>query len=141
MKNEFEKYFMVIAKCGHVGKKNYVPIKFAIVAESGKEAARKARELPRVKRDHKDAILDVKCISFEEYLEVKESNDKDPYLKCHSKQEQNQITNLFERVEDDLYNVKQVFDKQVRKDRVEYKLRKFKNLEKSIEKENYEYAY
>lgn len=41
MKNEFEKYFMVIAKCGHVGRKNYIPVKFAVVAESGKEAAKR----------------------------------------------------------------------------------------------------
>ena len=30
MKNEFEKYFMVIAKCGHVGRKNYIQVKFAV---------------------------------------------------------------------------------------------------------------
>ena len=141
MKKEFEKYYMVIAKCGHVGRKNYIPIKFAVVAESGKEAAKKVRQFPRVKHDHKDAILDVRCITLEEFLEIKEINDNDPYLKCHSRQEQNLIINLAERMVTDFHNVKQAFDKQARKDRVAYKLRKFKILEESSKKEDYCYAY
>lgn len=141
MKNEFKKYFMVIAKCGHVGRKNYIPVKFAVVAESGKEAAKKVRQFPRVKHDHKDAILYVRCITLEEFLEIKEINDNDPYLKCHSRQEQNLIVNLAERMVADLHNVKQAFDKQARKDRVAYKLRKFKILEESSKKEDYCYAY
>lgn len=141
MKNEFEKYFMVIAKCGHVGRKKYIPVKFTVVAESGKEAAKKVRQFPRVKHNHKDAILDVRCIKLEEFLEIKEINDKDPYLKCHSKQEQNLIVNLAERMVADLHNVKQAFDKQDRKDRVAYKLKKFKILEESSKKEDYCYAY
>ena len=134
-------YYEVIAKCGHVGRKNYIPVKFAVVAESGKEAAKKVRQFPRVKHDHKDAILDVKCITLEEYLEIKEINCNDPYLKCHSRQEQNLIVNLAERMVADLHNVKQAFDKQTRKARVAYKLRKFKNLEESSKKEDYCYAY
>ena len=141
MKNEFEKYFTVIAKCGHVGRKNYIPVKFAVVAESGKEAAKKVRQFPRVKHDHKDAILNVRCITLEEFLEIREINDKDPYLNCHSRQEQNLIVNLAERMVADLHNVKQAFDKQARKDRVAYKLRKFKILEESSKKEDYCYAY
>lgn len=141
MKNKFEKYFRVIVKCGHVGKKNYIPIKFAVVAESGRDAAKKVRQFPRVKHDHKDAILDVRCITLEEFLEIKEINDNDPYLKCHSRQEQNLIANLAERMVADLHNVKKAFDKQDRKDRVAYKLRKFKILEESIKNEDYCYAY
>lgn len=141
MKNKFEKYFRVIVKCGHVGKKNYIPIKFAVVAESGRDAAKKVRQFPRVKHDHKDAILDVRCITLEEFLEIKEINDNDPYLKCHSRHEQNLIANLAERMVADLHNVKKAFDKQDRKDRVAYKLRKFKILEESIKNEDYCYAY
>lgn len=138
---EIKNYYEVIAKCGHVGKKHYVPVKFAVVAESGKEAAKKVRQFPRVKHNHKDAILDVRCITLEEFLEIKEINDNDPYLKCHSRQEQNLIVNLAERMVADLHNVKQIFDKQVRKDRVAYKLRKFKILEESSKKDDYCYAY
>lgn len=138
---EIKNYYEVIAKCGHVGKKHYVPVKFVVVAESGKEAAKKVRQFPRVKHDHKDAILDVRCITLEEFLEIKEINDNDPYLKCHSRQEQNLIVNLAERMVADLHNVKEIFDKQVRKDRVAYKLRKFKILEESSKKDDYCYAY
>ena len=138
---ETKKYYEVIAKCGHVGRKNYIPVKFAVVAESGKEAAKKVRQFPRVKHDHKDAILDARCITLEEFLEIKEINNNDPYLKCHSRQEQNQIVNLAERMVADLHNVKQSFDKKARKDRVAYKLRKFKILEESSKKEDYCYAY
>ena len=141
MKNELKKYFMVIAKCGHVGKKNYIPVKFAVVAESGKEAAKKVRQFPRVKHNHKDAILDVKCITFEEFLEIKEINNNDPYLKCHSRQEQNLIMNLDERMESDTHYIKQEFDKQARHDRVAYKLKKFKILEEYLKKECCSYAY
>ena len=70
MKNEFEKYYMVIAKCGHVGKKHYVPIKFAVIAEDGKEAAKMVRQFPRVKHNHKDAILSVNKIDYERYQEI-----------------------------------------------------------------------
>ena len=139
---ETKKYYEVIAKCGHVGRKNYIPVKFAVVAESGKEAAKKVRQFPRVKHNHKDAILDVRCITLEEFLEIKESNDNDSYLKCHSRQEQNLIVNLAERMVDDLHNVKQVFDKQARLDRVAYKIKKTKILEKfSWEDLDYAYAY
>ena len=58
--------------------------------------------------------------------EIKEINNNDPYLKCHSRQEQKLIPNLEERMVVDLHNVKQKFDEQARKDRVAYKLRKFK---------------
>ena len=139
---ETKKYYEVIAKCGHVGRKNYIPVKFAVVAESGKEAAKKVRQFPRVKHDHKDAILDVRCITLEEFLEIKEINNNDPYLKCHSRQEQNLIINLAERMVADLHNVKQVFDKQARLDRVAYKIKKTKILEKfSWEDSDYVYAY
>ena len=139
---ETKKYYEVIAKCGHVGRKNYIPVKFAVVAESGKEAAKKVRQFPRVKHNHKDAILDVRCITLEEFLEIKESNDNDPYLKCHSRQEQNLIVNLAERMVADLHNVKQAFDRQARLDRVAYKIKKTKILEKfSWEDLDYAYAY
>ncbi len=140
MKNELKKYFMVIAKCGHVGKKNYIPIKFAVAAESGKEAAKKAREYSRVKHDHKDAILDVKEINYEDFLEIREMNNNDPYLKCHSRQEQNQIKGLEERMEIDNHNTKKEYDKVARKSRVAHKLRKYEIMEEYLQEEDYNYA-
>ena len=139
---ETKNYYEVVAKCGHVGKKHYVPIKFAVIAEDGKEAAKMVRQFPRVKHDHKDAILNVKKIDYERYQEIVEMNLKDPYLKCHSRQEQNLIINLSERLEEDLHNQKAKYDKQARLDIVAYKLKKTKILEKfSWEDSDYAYAY
>ena len=139
---ETKNYYEVIAKCGHVGKKHYVPVKFAVIAEDGKEAAKMVRQFPRVKHDHKDAILNVNKINFERYLEIVEMNNNDPYLKCHSRQEQNLIDNLEDRLEIDLHNQKAKYDKQDRLQRVTYKIKKTKILEKfSWEDSDYVYAY
>ena len=141
MAEELKKYFMVIAKCGHVGRQNYIPIKFAVVAESRKEAAQVVRCFGRVKHDHKDAILDVKEIDYIEYCEIKKSNDEDPYLRCHSKYEQKQIANLEERFVTDNHSSKKIYDKQERIDRIAYKSKKQKIIKKCKWEQTYEYAY
>lgn len=139
---ESKNYYEVIAKCGHVGKKHYVPVKFAVVAEDGKEAAKMVRQFARVKHNHKDAILNVNKIDYERYLEIVEINNNDPYLKCHSRQEQNLLVDLKDRLEDDFHNQKVKYDMQSRLDRVTYKLKKTKILEKfSWEDSDYVYAY
>ena len=84
----FMKHFAVTAKFGHVGRGNYIPKTIAISTENGREAAFKVRWMPRVKHHRKDAIMDVKKISDEEYLKLKEENINDPYFKVSSKQEQ-----------------------------------------------------
>lgn len=135
-------YYEVITKCGHVGKKHYVPVKFAVIAENGKEAAKIVRRFPRVKHNHKDAILNVIKIDYERYLEIIETNHNDHYLKCHSKQEQKLIDNFEERLEDDLHNQKIKYDRQDRLNRVAYKIKKTKILEKfSCEDLDYVYVY
>ena len=97
-----DKYYSVTAKCGHVGKRYYIPIEFAIRAESAKEAARIARDMPRVKHNHKDAIQSVREISREEYIVLRQRNDSDPYLNCKSIQEQRLNEAIYDRlVEED----------------------------------------
>lgn len=96
------KYYSVTAKCGHVGKRYFIPIEFAIRAESAKEAARIARDMPRVKHNHKDAIQSVREISREEYIALRQRNDSDPYLNCKSIQEQRLNESIYDRlVEED----------------------------------------
>ena len=139
---EVKSYYEVIAKCGHVGKKHYVPVKFAVIAENGKEAAKMVRGFPRVKHNHKDAILKVSKISYERFEELTEINRNDPYLKCHSRQEQKLIDNFEERLKDDLHGQKVKYYKRARFDRVAYKIKKTKKLEKfSWEDLDYAYAY
>jgi len=139
MEVKSEGFYKVVAKCGHVGRKNYVPIQFPVVAESKKEAARIARGFPRVKHNHKDAILNVFEISYDQFLELKKTNDNDPYLKCHSRREQNQTCDLTARLVEDLHNAKIKVDKKLRKDRVDYIQRKNKIIEKYIKEEEYAY--
>ncbi len=87
-----KKYFSVECKCGHTGSRMYyIPIRFAIIAENAKEAAALARWVPRAKHHHKDCILSVDEISEDEYYMLRLDNKKDPFLNCHSIQEQRGI--------------------------------------------------
>ena len=126
MMNEMEiKYFAVEAKCGHVGRKNCIIITFPIVADDRKDAARIARKMPRVKHDHKDAILSVKQISKDEYLSLKEINSSDNYLRCESKQDQIILCkDLDSRVIKDTYFEKVEY-KTDRQERINYKRKKY----------------
>lgn len=128
MENTEIKYFAVETKCGHVGRKNCIIITFPIIAVNGKEAARIARKTPRVKHDHKDAILSVRQISKDEYLSLKEINSTDDYLKCESKHEQRKLCkNLDSRVIKDTY-YEEVEYKTDRKERISYKRKKYMSL-------------
>lgn len=130
------RYFEVEAKCGHVGKMNCIFIQFAVAAKDGKEAAAKARQIPRVKHGHKDAIKYVKEITFEEYRVLRVKNEADPYLKCKCKREQNQI-DISDRIVEDEYNINKRY--KVRTRNVEYTMKKIAILEKFWNKMTYDF--
>ena len=100
------KFFEVEAKCGHVGMNKCILVTFACVAQDGKEAAAKARQFPRVKHDHKDAIRDVREISFEEFVKLRSENDADPYLHCKNPQEQRKIPGFEARIIPDKFEMR-----------------------------------
>ena len=83
-----KRYFKVNAKCGHVGKGNYINIDFAVIASSAKEAAAKARFFGRVKHHYKDAINSVEEVGVEEFYALAEKLSNDPYISCDNIQEQ-----------------------------------------------------
>ena len=84
-------YYAVCCKCGHTGsRRTYIPIEFGVIASSGKEAAFVGRMMPRCKHNHKDCVLSVRKISLDEYILIIKRNNNDPYLNCHSIQEQRQ---------------------------------------------------
>ena len=87
-------YYLVLCKAGHVGRNYYMPIWFPVEAEDGRQAAAIARSIPRVKHDHKDAILDCVKTDYEGFLAQIKENAKDPYLLCRSRHEQDQIMPL-----------------------------------------------
>lgn len=100
--------FEAVCKCGHVGRGKYIRVPFPIKAESRKDAARIARDMPRVKHHHKDAILNVIKIDLRRYKELKWENDHDEYLHCKNIQEQNQIDisdRLIDEEERDIYPI------------------------------------
>lgn len=93
--------YEVCAKCGHVGRNNYVDKVFAVVASSGKEAAAKVRSFPRVKHDHKDAIRYVESIDASRYAEIISGNHLDPFFLCHNVQEQRRLCNMDQEIQYD----------------------------------------
>ena len=123
------KFFRVTCKCGHVGKQFFVRIDFPVNADSGKEAAEIARNLPRVKHDHKDAILNCVEIDYEEYQIIQMINNNDPYLKCKNPQEQAHILCFAERLEPESKFLKTVVKS--RRNVVEFKNKKRSYAEKS----------
>lgn len=90
-----KKYFKVTAKCGHVGRGYYYPGEFYVMAETAKEAASKVRCFPRVKHDHKDAILSVEEITKQESIYGMARKRHTAYYNCHNIQQQNMIESTF----------------------------------------------
>ena len=81
-------YYKVLAKCGHVGRNNYIIKCFYVKANDGEEAAKIVRQKPRVKHHHKDAIRDVIAIELEEYLTGLKIMEADMYLKVQNSSDQ-----------------------------------------------------
>lgn len=123
------KFFRVTCKCGHVGRQFFIRIDFPVNADSGKEAAEIARSIPRVKHDHKDAILNCVEIDFEEYQIIQKINNNDPYLKCKNPQEQAHILGFAERLEPEPKYLKTVIKS--KRNVVEFKNKKRSYAEKS----------
>lgn len=99
------KFYAVTCKCGHCdSKKLYCPITFAVMASNGKDAAAKARMIPRVKHDHKDCVLDVKEITLDAYEEIERSNAANPFLRCTSIQMERRFDLSGTFLKDDYYD-------------------------------------
>ncbi len=79
------KYFAVVAKCGHVGDGYFVPILFSTYAKDKESAKQIVRNLPRVKNHVRDCILATKEISKLEDIFIKAINRYDPYLTYSAK--------------------------------------------------------
>ena len=124
------KYYRVTCKCGHVGREFFVRIDFPVKAYSGKEAAEIARYIPRVKHNHKDAVLNCTEIDYEEYLILQKINKNDPYLCCKNHQEQMNIPGIDERLEPEPHYLKVV--NKSKRNVVDYKNKKRRITERSF---------
>ena len=118
-------HYLVKAQFGHVGRNNYIIKTIPVYAEDGKDAAYKVRWMGRVKHNRKDAIIEVRECTLEEYLEQKEINACDPYFSAHSKQEQ---VALCEDIVDQIisYEPPSKVNKLERVNKVKYKMKKNK---------------
>jgi len=87
-------HYKVKAKCGHVGRNNYIVQDFFIVANSRREAAAIVRWMPRVKHHKKDAIFSVEEISFSEYQVGRYLEKHNPYFCATNSSEQKAINFL-----------------------------------------------
>ena len=122
-------YYLVDAQFGHVGRNKYIVKTIATLAENAKEAAKKVRWMPRVKHDRKDAIIDVKKASYDEYIIIKNENDNDQYFKVRNVQEQKWLCCC-------VYNQTITYEKEEKrkrnKDTIKFKLKRYKEIIKDM---------
>ena len=81
------KYYLVVAKCGHVGKRKYVEVEFPIYAESKSEAAQNCLKRGKVKKHLKNAITSVCEITYEYYQELNDQFSNNKFVHAHTKSE------------------------------------------------------
>ena len=124
----WQKYYAVHCRCGHVGLNSYIEIVFAVIAKNGKEAATIARRFSRVKHNKKNAIIDCYEITREEYDAIIKANKNDPYLKCKNVQEQRLIEGFESRVVKEPEKPSLHRSKKERREFVKFKLKKQKQL-------------
>ncbi len=80
-------YYLVYAKCGHVGKGNYLEVAFPVYAKTAHNAAQIVLKRPKVKKHLKNAITSVEEINYDDYLNELESFKNNDYIKAHSKKD------------------------------------------------------
>ena len=87
------KYFLVTAKCGHVGRGKYIEIEFPIFAESKSAAAQMCLKRPKVKKHLKNAITSVCEIDEDSFKRKLIDFRNNTYIRAHTKKE---ITEWFD---------------------------------------------
>ena len=81
------KYFLVTAKCGHVGRGKYLEIEFPIFAESKSAAAQMCLKRPKVKKHLKNAISSVCEIDEDSYNSKLINFRNNTYVRAYTKKE------------------------------------------------------
>ncbi|MBR5964998.1 MAG: hypothetical protein IK015_02630 [Treponema sp.] len=119
------KYFKANVKFGHVGRNNYYNGFLYLYANSKKDAARIAREYPRVKHDQKDAILGIEEINYVDFMRGLERNKVNSYFSCYNIQEQR---SCFAEIQDSIFREAGV-DDDLRGYKKKHSLRKVYNYD------------
>lgn len=123
------KYYLVTAKCGHVGRGKFLEIAFPIYAMTKSDAAQICLKKSKVKKQLKNAISSVYEISFDEYRERMISFKDNGYIRAHTKKE---IIGFLDEVQtlDREKKWKKSFSS--RQERIEFVMKKNKIMEKLI---------
>lgn len=125
------KYYLVKCKFGHVGRDKYLPLNIPVIANSLKEASRKAKTFRGVKKDHKDWCLEGPIeISYEEFIYENMIFYNDNYF-------ENKIRS---RVNDLKTNTKK-YRKARDIETIKFKLKKRNIITKSFKEEQLVYEY
>ena len=117
------RFYLVTAKCGHVGRGMYIDVDFPVCAENGSDAAQQILKRSKVKKQLKNAITAVIEISEIEYNNYKEENIYSNYLKSHYKREYNLYDYVIKKLDD---KPKRKIEFETREERISYLLRKNK---------------
>ena len=118
------RYFIVTAKCGHVGKGKYIDVQFPIIAENASDAARIILKRTKVKKHLKNAITSVIEVRESAYFDFIYENPYESYLSAHSSREFNLDDYEIKKLETCNRHKKQEFSS--RKERVSFILKKHK---------------
>jgi len=123
-------YYLVIAKCGHVGKGRYVEVEFPVYAEDKKSAAQMVWKRGKVKKQLKNAITTVYEISYNEYIVKSNEFDDNTFVRAHTKKE---ILDYIESAEQ-LISLKKHYKKSFnsREERIMFLFKKNKIMEDLI---------
>ncbi len=117
-------YFIVVAKCGHVGKGKYIDVSFPVVAETGKNAANFILRRSKVKKQLKNAITAVYEVNEDIYNSYVDNNYFSDYLKSHFKRECDLNKYDIKELKYNSNKKKQEFSS--RKERIAYVLKRYK---------------
>ncbi len=118
------RYYLVTAKCGHVGKGKYFEVDFPIKAETKSEAAQYCLTKPKVKKHLDNAISYVVEITYDEYIEKTIEHKNDSFVKAHTKKEIAEYFDIANELPLNRETKKSSFES--RKERIYYLLKKYK---------------
>lgn len=122
-------FYLVTAKCGHVGRGKYYEVDFPVYANDRCEAAQYVLKRSKVKKHLKNAISNVFDISYDEYLQYLEDEKYIKFITAHTKKELLEYRNEAKTLTNHKYEYKKSFN--TREERVLYTLKKHKLMEAS----------
>jgi len=121
------RYYLVVAKCGHVGKGKYIEVEFPIYANDKSTASQLCLKKGKVKKHLKNAISSVCEVSYDIYLNKLNEFKSNLFVKAHTKKEIVDYIETAQILDSSKKKHKKTFDS--RKERIMYVLKRNKIME------------